>query len=144
MFHQLGVIPAQQHQAGASDLATLISAFDARWNRHDEDGVLSFFTEDAIITTTPPPPGEPGTYTGKQEIRDFVHNLLPGFHVDSRNHQVEGNEVRWESTLVADIFRQMGVDRAEVITEAAFRGDKIESFRVAFSPQTVEKMRAAM
>jgi predicted ester cyclase len=144
MMHQLGVIPAQQHQAGASDLATLISAFDARWNRHDEEGVLGFFTEDAIVTTTPPPPGETGTYTGKNEIRGFVRNLLPGFHVDSRNHRVAGNEVRWESTLVADIFRRMGVDQAEVTTEAAFRGDKIESFRVAFSPQTVEKMRAAM
>jgi steroid delta-isomerase-like uncharacterized protein len=143
MLHQLGVIPAQQRQAGASDLVTLISAFDARWNRHDEDGVLSFFTEDAIITT-PPPPGEPGTYTGKQEIRDFVRNLLPGFHVDSRNHRVAGNEVRWESTLVADVFRRMGINQAEVTTEAAFRGDKIESFRVAFSPQTVEEMRAVM
>ena len=144
MLHQLGVIPTRQHQAGTSDLATLISAFDAQWNRHDEDGVLGFFTEDAIVTTTPPPPGEPGTYTGKEEIRGFVRNLLPGFHVDSRNHRVEGNEVRWESTLVADIFRQMGVDQAETTAEAAFRGDKIESFRVAFSPQTVEKMRAAM
>jgi hypothetical protein len=126
------------------DLTSLVAAFDERWNAHDEEGVLGFFTDDAVVRTTPPMPGGPDAFNGKEEIRGFVSSLMPGFHVDSRNHRVEGNKVMWDSTLESDAFRQMGVDTAEATTEATFRGDKIEAFYPTFSPETVARMQEAM
>ncbi len=68
--------------------------------------------------------------------------LIPGFRVASRNHRVDGDAVRWESTVAADAFRAMGVDSVECTTEAV-RREKIASFTVTFSPETVRKLQAA-
>ena len=127
------------------DLTALVATFDERWNARDEEGVLDFFTDDAVVRTTPPLPGGPEAFNGKEEIRQgFVRPLIPGFHVDSRNHRVEGNKVTWDSTLESDALGQMGVDRAETTTEANFRGDKIEAFYPTFSSETVARMQEAM
>ncbi len=90
-------------------------------------------------------PGGPEAFNGKEEIRQgFLRTFIPGSHVDSRNHRVEGNKVTWHSTLESDALGQLGVDRAEVTTEANFRADKIEAFRATFSSETVARIQETM
>jgi len=133
----------------AEDPVVVINDFDAAWNAHDAEGVLAFFTDDAVVKIEPPPPGQLGTYAGKEQIRDFVEDLLPGFHVEPRDHQVAGyqeevgDRVIWAFTLSADSFRELGVDPVEGTAEAILQGYKLETFTTTFSPETVEKMQAA-
>ena len=120
-----------------ADPISVINDFDAAWNVHDVEGVMGFFTDDAVVRIEPPPPDEfGGVYTGKEQIRaGFVEPLMEGFHVESRDHQVAGHQegigdrVIWASTLSSDLFRQMGAEPpVEGITEAILAGEKIESF----------------
>ncbi len=120
-----------------ADPISVINDFDAAWNAHDVEGVVLFFTDDAVARIEPPPPDEfGGAYTGKEQIRTgFVEPLMPGFHVESRDHQVAGHQegvgdrVIWASTLSSDLFRQMGAEPpVESATEALLQGEKIESF----------------
>ena len=62
---------------------------------------------------------------------------MPGFHVESRDHQVAGHQegvgdrVIWVSTLSADSFREVGADLpVEITTEAILQGEKIKSSSV--------------
>ena len=120
-----------------ADPVSVIKDFDAAWNAHDVEGVLAFFADDAVVRMEPPPPDESGgVYTGKEQIRaGFVEPLMPGFHVESRDHQVAGHQegvgdrVIWASTLSGDLFGQMGADPpVEGTTEAVVQGDKIKAF----------------
>jgi hypothetical protein len=131
------------------DPVRLIKGFDAAWNSHDEDAVLDFFTDDAVAKLTPPPPGEPSAYEGKDEIRSFVRTHMPGFHVDSRDHQAAGHQegvgdrVIWESTVASDYFRRLGADTVEGTVEAIVKGGKIASFTFSLSQQTLASMQRA-
>jgi ketosteroid isomerase-like protein len=120
-----------------ADPVSVIKDFDAAWNAHDTEGVMAFFTDDAVVRMEPPPPDEfGGVYTGKEQIRaGFVEPLMAGFHVESRDHQLAGHQegvgdrVIWASTFSSDLFRQMGVEPpVEGTIEAVLEGDKIKSF----------------
>jgi hypothetical protein len=120
-----------------ADPLSVINDFDAAWNTHDVEGVMAFLADDAVVRIEPPPPDEfGGVYTGKEQIRaSFVEPLMPGFHVESRDHQVAGHQegvgdrVIWASTLSGDLFRHMGGEPPiESTTEAVLQGDKIKSF----------------
>jgi len=120
-----------------ADPVSVINDFDAAWNAHDVEGVVAFFADEAVVRIEPPPPDEfGGVYTGKEQIRaGFIEPMMPGFHVESRDHQVAGHQegvgdrVIWASTLSSDLFRQMGAEPPiEATTEAVLEGDKINSF----------------
>ncbi len=129
----------------SQDAVSIINAFDAKWNAHDEEAILDCFTDDVVIRLSPPPPPPlREVSTGKQQARDFVRVLLPGFHVNSKDHKVVGDTVTWQATVSADGFRQMGADPATATCEAILQGGKIKSFNPTFSSETVSKMRAAM
>ena len=120
-----------------ADPVSVIRDFDAAWNAHDVEGVVAFFSDDAVARIEPPPPDEfGGVYTGKEQIRaGFVEPLMAGFHVDSNDdHQVaedqEGRQrVIWSASLSADLFSQMGADPpVDATGEAVLEGDKFKSF----------------
>jgi ketosteroid isomerase-like protein len=120
-----------------ADPVSMIKDFDAASNAHDVEGVMAFFTDDAVAKLEPAPPDEfGGVYTGKEQIRrGFVEPLMAGFHVDSNDdhriaeNQEGGQRVSWSATLSADLFRQMGADPpVEATGEAVVAGDKIKSF----------------
>jgi hypothetical protein len=85
-----------------------------------------------------PPPSDEfgGVYRGKEQIRaGFVEPMMPGFHVDSRDHQVAGDQERvgerviWTAMVSGDIFLQMGAEPpVESSAEAVVEGDKIKAF----------------
>jgi ketosteroid isomerase-like protein len=133
----------------AQDPLRLIDDFDAVWNVHDEEGVLNLFAEDAVARLVPAPPGEPDAYEGREQIRDFVRRHMPGFHVESRDHQVAGHHeevgdrVIWESTVSSERFRDLGAEEVEGTAEAIVKGGKIESFTFSLSHETLDSMRAA-
>jgi ketosteroid isomerase-like protein len=131
------------------DPVRLLEDFDAAWNAHDEGAVLDFFIDDAVAKLVPPPPGEPAAYRGKEEIRSFVRRHMPGFHVDSRDHQAAGHQeevgdrVIWEATVASDYFRRLGADEVEGTAEAIVKGGKIESYTFSLSQQTLASMQRA-
>ncbi len=131
----------------AEDPISRVEDFDAAWNTHDEEAVLGFFADDAVVKLEPPPPGEREAYTGKEQIRGFVRTHTPGFHVESRDHQVAGHQegvgdrVIWESTVSSDSFRSLGADQVEGTAEAILKEGRIESFTFTLSQETLAKMQ---
>ena len=126
-----------------TSLISVVDEFDAAWNAHDVAAIMRFIGDDSVVTFTPPPPGESGVYRGRDEIRRFVETHLPGFHVDSRSHQVVGDSVSWLATAAADSFRQLGLDQVVFDCTAAIRGGTITSFAVKMTPETLAKLQAA-
>ena len=133
----------------SEDPISAANNFDSAWNAHDEDGVLGFFTENAILKVEPPLPGEPEAYVGEEQIRGFVRTHLPGFHVESRDHQVAGHQEEvgdrliWESTVSSNSFRNQGIDSVEGTVEAILEGSKIKAFTFTLSQETLAKMQRA-
>jgi ketosteroid isomerase-like protein len=134
-----------------ADPVSVIKDFDAAWNAHDVEGVMAFFADDAVVRMEPPPPDEfGGVYTGKEQIRvGFVEPLMPGFHVDSRDHQVAGHQdgvgdrVIWIAMVSGEAFGQTGAESPiESPAEALVQGDKIRSF-VATVPPLPEEARSS-
>ena len=107
---------------------------------------MAFFADDAVVRLEPPLPDESGgVYTGKKQIRSgFVQPLMPGFQVESREHQVAGHQegvgdrVIFAASVSGDFFRQMGVEPpVEATGEAILEGDKIKAF-TATNPGLLE------
>jgi SnoaL-like domain len=127
----------------------VVDGFDAAWNAHDEEGVLDLFTDDAVARLVPAPPGEPDAYEGKEQLMDFVRRHIPGFHVESRGHQVAGHQegvgdrVIWESTVSSERYRILGVEEVEGTAEAIVKGGRIEYFTFSLSNETLGRMRTA-
>lgn len=114
--------------------------FDAAWNAHDADAVVDYFTDDGAVKLQPPPP-EGGSYSGKDEIRDFVGAYIADYHAEPRDYQeVEEGKVRWTSKIHARPFG--GLNPVEGTAEAVFQGGKIKSYTFTFSAETVERIEA--
>ena len=90
------------------DPISVIHSIDAKWNAHDEEAVLQHLSDDVVIRLPPPPPPLRAVSAGSQQAREFVRTLLPGFHVESRNHRASGDVVTWNFTVSSDAFRVMG------------------------------------
>jgi ketosteroid isomerase-like protein len=145
VYNHYGEVEVRREQSMA-DPVSVLKDFDAAWNAHDIEGVLAFFTDDAVVRMEPPPPDEfGGVYTGKEQIRvGFVEPLMPGFHVEARDHQVAGHQegvgdrVIWTAMVSGDVFRQMGAEPPVAsAAEAVLEGDKIKSF-TATNPELFE------
>jgi len=121
-----------------ADSLSVLKDYDAAWNAHDVEGVMAFFTDDAVVRMEPSPPDDEfgGVYSGKEQIRaGFVEPLMAGFHVESRDHQLAGDQegvgerVVWIAMVSGEIFEQMGVEPpVESSAEAIVEGEKIKSF----------------
>src|SRR5918995_6596953 len=77
-----------------ADPVSVIKDFDAAWNAHDLEGVMAFFTDDAVVRMEPPSPDESGgVYTGKEQIRaGFVEPLVAGVLVCVGGPQRNGEQ----------------------------------------------------
>ena len=125
----------------AQDLESLAKSLDDRFNARDEEGVLDYFADDVVIQVTPPPPPPLlETSHGKEQARQFVRALLPGFLGESSNHRVEGDRVTWDFSVSADAFRQMGLENATGTVEAIVQQGKIKRFNPMFDVETVTRI----
>ncbi len=126
------------------DLVSFVQQqLDGAWNSHDLNRALQAFDDNATVTMSPAVPGLPGMLRGKDEIRQFIENLLPGFHVESGNFKADGDRVTWFSEVSSDAFRNLGVDVVESNTSAVIRNNKVISFTPSFTPDSVSKLQAA-
>ncbi len=58
-----------RRQHPIADPVSVVKDYDAAWNAHDVEGVVAFFTDDAVVRTEPPPPDEfGGVYIGLEEV----------------------------------------------------------------------------
>ncbi len=112
------------------DPSSVIQALDQACNAHDLDTALLLFTDDAEVRHSPPPDGV-GVYRGKEQIRRWFEPQMPGLHIESYGHEVDGDSVRWAARLTDDLLQQMGqTEPIEARNEATIRDGKIVSFIV--------------
>jgi hypothetical protein len=124
--------------------ADFVRAFDARWNAHDEAGILDHFTEDATVQLSPPPPAPMReVYRGRDDIAEFVGALLPGFHVESTNLVSGADAVTWIFAVSCDAFRRIGLGPATGSATARLLGEQFAEFNVVFDEATVARLAAA-
>jgi ketosteroid isomerase-like protein len=45
-----------------ADPVSVLKDYDAAWNAHDVEGVMAFFTDDAVVRLEPAPPDEFGEF----------------------------------------------------------------------------------
>jgi ketosteroid isomerase-like protein len=135
----------------AQDPVSVVKDYDAAWNAHDVEGVMAFFTDDAVVRMEPPPPDEfGGVYTGKEQIRaGWVEPLISGFHVETSDHRVAGHQegvgdrVIWTAMVSGDAFGQTGADfPLKSPAEAFVQGDKIRCF-TATIPEMPEEAQGS-
>lgn len=127
-----------------SDLVSFIkNEYDGSWNTNDLEAVMQRFAEDVVVTTVPALPGAPATFRGKAEVRGFVQTLLVNFHVDSKNFAANGDKVTWFARISSDSIRGLGVDGMEANCEAIVQNNKVKSFFVTFTPETLANLAAA-
>ena len=123
------------------NMTALVDAFDASWNAHDEEAIMDWFTEEAVVSMCPAPPSQPDSYHGKEEIIGWVRQTLPGFHVESRSHGVLGDTVTSDVTIATD---SLPVESADATVATVFEGEKVRALRGVFTPETLRKMGEAM
>jgi hypothetical protein len=128
-----------------NEAVALVNALNDACNADDVDRALAFFADDAVVKTLPPPPSGQAVWTGTEQVRAFLQwQADEHFHVASRNIQVTGNTITWDSTGAMDSFRRMGLESIEVAVEAVVQAGKITAFTGTLSPETQRKVEAAM
>ena len=132
-----------QTDAAREDFVSLINTLHAAWNASNQENqemVVGFFTDNAVVSLATSNKTEP--YTGKGQIRSFVQKYLPGSRVDSRNYRSVGTRVSWESTIRWDSaaatpeVAQKGLDQIDGTAVADFEGSLISSLTFTLSPAT--------
>jgi ketosteroid isomerase-like protein len=104
----------------------VVKAMDAACNAGDLERVMACFSDQAFIKASQ----DPKIYAGKQQIREWFEPQINHLRVVSKNHQVIGDSVTWESTLTGDIVKQMGSESVSTIAEATVQNGKITSFTI--------------
>ena len=82
-------------------IETLRSIADA-FNRHDLDGIMAFFTEDAIFETPKGPEPWGRRFAGTEQVREGIAASfagIPDVHYGDVSHWVSGDRVVTEWTL---------------------------------------------
>lgn len=124
----------------------IIDEFNKAWNENRPHDVLNFFADNGFIENLPPPPhNQQNHWEGKDQMLGFIQAQIQGFHVNPSPIKVDGgNKVIWNFEASSDIFRSLGVEPSKGVAQAVFEGDKIRSFTITFSPETVATMAAKM
>ena len=119
-----------------TDLVPTAKHLDELVNAHDMDGFGAALADN--VTSTGP---DGVTHTGRDSVRGWLANLLPGFHVDSWGWEQSGDTVKWMSTVRSDAFGKLGVNPIKTNTYAVFSGNKVVRFMATFDRETANKMR---
>lgn len=127
------------------DPGSLIKDLVGVLNAGNIEAATAFFADDATQTQQPPPSGTSGVRTGKEQIRGFYKGLLDDhFSVELSNVKVAGDKVTYTCTFSTDSYKKMGVAPLVTVEEAVFVGGKIKSQTITVTPESLEKIQAAM
>lgn len=123
----------------------IIDEFNQAWNQNRPHDVLNFFVDNGFIENFPPPPhNQQHRWEGKDQMLGFIQAQIQGFHVNPAPLKLEGDKATWNFEASSDIFRSLGVELSKGKAEAVFEGDRIKSFTLTFSPETVAIMASNM
>ena len=128
------------------NLVDMIMAWSNAQNAGDVDPALAFLADDAFITLVPPPmEGHDGVFRGKEEIRAWWENLysLNGASTVS-DCQVEGETVTCQLNYTDDSLKALGLDSIDNEFVVIVREDKIQTYTVTMTEESVAELMAAM
>jgi ketosteroid isomerase-like protein len=116
-----------------------VTGFEAALNAGDVEGTLARFADNAVITASTT------TATGREQVRAFLAALVAqGFRVESvRGRKVEGDKETHTALVSTSDWKRMGIAPLEAIGEATVQGNRITSFAVTYTPESVAKLQAA-
>ena len=127
-----------------SDPEAVIRAAVEAANRGDVEAMVRLFDDNAMIRLEPPLLPLGGPFQGRHQIREYVRHIVgSGFHVEPAGFRVAGDGVTWRSRLTSPALRQAGIEQAESTSQAVVQRGQIQTLTVHYSPEAVERMRAA-
>jgi uncharacterized protein (TIGR02246 family) len=120
-------------------VVSVVAAFETALNAGNAEGVVALFADDAVITSSTT------TVSGKSRIRTFVSGLVAQtFRVESvANRRVEGDKETHTALVSTDAWKRAAIAPLEATAAVVVRGDKITSFTVTYTPESLAKLRAA-
>jgi hypothetical protein len=95
-------------------------------NEHDDSGLSSLFSEDAIVVDV----GEGKTMHGEGEIRTWVAKAISGLDVQTEIESCEQRDGQW---IIDTVMRgDFKASPARFLYTIGLRGDKVSALRVEF------------
>ena len=128
----------------SQDATAIIQQVIQAANSGNIEGMMRFFSQDAVLRLEPPlPPPMRSTYRGRQEIREYLQQIVgKGFHVEAREFRPANNGVTWRSRVSSEAFQRLGVSTAEDTNHAVVRGGQIQELTIHYSQETLQRMQA--
>lgn len=128
------------------ELRQLANNFNAAWNAHDTEKVVSYFADNGAVRTFPTPPVSiKSVFSGKDQVLGFVQAHMPGFKIEETDLKAEGNKASWNFRAWSETFARMGVAPSSGLAEITVNPEgKIEFFTINFDEKTMAQIQASM
>ncbi len=131
----------------SQDAKSVVAAFEQALNSHDAVAALALFTDDAVVRILPEDVLGGVIASGKDQIRRWLEGAtLDQIHVQALSeYQVSGNNVTWTESFRIYQYEDIVVGAHSGVVgkaEAVVQGNRIKSFTLAFSPDSVTMLRA--
>ena len=124
------------------DSMSIAKDFVAAWQSRDAGRVMGHMADDSDVYIIPPFPNTPPEFHGKEQIEMFVNGFIVGFQGEFSNFVADGNKVTFYGRLTADGVKAVGIDAVDQNDEVVLVNDKVKTFTIRFTPQTIEKINA--
>lgn len=132
------VVLASAALAQASSPGATVDAFDAALNAGNVDGALAQFAPDAVITT------QGTTCRGTAQIRGLLAQLVAEhFQFQPSNRQASSDREAHTARVWRDDWRRLGVAPLDATAEVLVQNGKITAFTVAYTADSLARLRAA-
>jgi ketosteroid isomerase-like protein len=113
-----------------TDPASVARAFIDAENRHDVEGAVALFADDAVVVDAR------GTLTTRAEIRQWQTDLAAGnFAATMGAPTVVGDRVTFGGDVALNSLRALGFDRLDATWELTIQQGRIKGYRFAFTPE---------
>ncbi|MBX9906527.1 nuclear transport factor 2 family protein [Patescibacteria group bacterium] len=110
-----------------SDLPHIISEYFLHKNNHNKEGLLSVFSDDALVIDR----GESKEVRGKEQIAAWIDKSLSGLNLDTEISHVTEKDESWViETIVSGDF---SASPAKFVYYVALAEDKISSLDIEFA-----------
>lgn len=137
----LTLVPSARAQD--SDPQAVVKALEAAANNHDLEAAVALFTDDAVIQIRPEAAG--GTYTGKQQIRQWFEGLYAtNFRITVNIDNVQGDTVTTRSTISSDALRGLGLVSLEGIEQYTVQNGKLTALTFTYTDESLARLQAAI
>ena len=114
-------------------------SFIEAWISQDAQQVMNHFTDESEIYVNPAFPGTPPEYHGKEQVQMFVNGFIVGFGGEVTNLTADGNRATFSARLSSDAVKASGIDTVDQNDEVVVVDDKVKTFTINFTPETIEK-----